>query len=141
MVGDEITIMKEKFFESIFIKAIFGRKSIICGAIYRSPNPDTNANDDFLLNLNNSLSKIPPSCNYVTGGNFNYNLLNHEDKLVNRFIESMYENFFFFMINKPIRITEMTATVLDQIWTNTQFEEAHVYTLVDSLADHLHVLF
>ena len=140
-VCHELTIMEKKFFESIFIKAIFGGKSIICGAICRSPSPETNANDIFLLNLNNCLSKIPPSCNCVIGGDFNYNLLNHEGKFVNRFIDSMYENAFRSMIIKPTRITDTTAIVLDQIWTKAEFEEAHAYILVDSLADHLPVLF
>ena len=44
------------------------------------------------------------------------------------------------MINKPTRITDTTATVLDQIWTNTQFVETHAYILVDSVSDHLPVL-
>ena len=133
--------MEEKFFQSMFIKAICGRKSIIYGAIYRSQIQTQMLMMFFFLNLNDSLSKISPCCNYVTGGNFNYDLLNHEDKLVNRFIKSIYENIFRFMINKPNRITDTTATILDQIWTNTQFEEAHVYILVNSLADHLPVSF
>ena len=36
----------------------------------------------------------------------------------------MYENVFRSMNNKPTSITDTTATVFDQIWTNTQFEEA-----------------
>ena len=44
------------------------------------------------------------------------------------------------MINKPTIITDTTATVLDQIWTNTQFIETHAYILVDSVSDHLPVL-
>ena len=44
------------------------------------------------------------------------------------------------MINKPTRITDTTATVLHQIWTNTQFVETHAYILVDSVSDHLPVL-
>ena len=42
--------------------------------------------------------------------------------------------------NSATRITDTTATVLDQIWTNTQSEEAHTYILVDSLPDHLPIL-
>ena len=132
--------MEEKFFESIFTKAIFGGKLIICGAIYRTPNPETNANDIFLLNLNNCLSTIPPICICVIGGDFNYNLLNHEDKFVNTFIDSTYENAFCSMINKPTKMTDTTATVLDQIWTNTQLVETHAYILGDALFDHLPVL-
>ena len=137
----ELTTVEEKFVESIFIKAIFGEKSIICEVIYRTPNLETNANDIFLLSFNTCLSKIPPSCNCVIGvGDFNYNFLNHEDKFVNRFIDSMYENAFCSMINKPIRITDTTTTVLDQIWTNTQFVETHAYILAESVSDHLPVL-
>ena len=113
-VCDELKIMEEKLFESIFIKVIFGGKSIIiiCGAIYRTPNLETNGNDIFLLNLKNCLSEILPSCNCVIGGDFNYNLLNHEDKFENRFVDSMYENAFCSMIIKPTITTDMTATVL-----------------------------
>ena len=73
----------------------------------------------------------------MIGGDFNYKLLNHENKFVDRFINSMYENAFCCVINKPTRINDTTATVLDQIWTNTQ---THSYILVGSVSDHLPVL-
>ena len=52
----------------------------------------------------------------------------------------MYENDFCSMINKPTRMTDTTATVLDQIRTNTQFVETRAYILVDSVSDHLPIL-
>ena len=52
----------------------------------------------------------------------------------------MYENAFLSIINKPTRISDTAATVLDQMWTTTQSEEAYAYILVDSLADRLPVL-
>ena len=52
----------------------------------------------------------------------------------------MLENTFRSVINKPTRTTDTTATVLDQVWTYTQFVETHVYVLVDSVSDHLPVL-
>ena len=92
----EFTIMEEKFFKLIFIKAIFGGKSIICGEISRYPNPEANTNDISLLNLDNCLSKIPPSSNCVIGGDFNYNLLKLEDKFVNRLtVETVCMKMFF----------------------------------------------
>ena len=64
----------------------------------------------------------------------------HCEFLATCLIDSMYENAFCSMINQPTRITDTTATVLDQIWTNTQFIETHANILVDSGSDYLPVL-
>ena len=56
------------------------------------------------------------------------------------FIDAMYDHAVCSMINKPTRITDTTATVLDQIWTNIQPLQAEAFTLLDPLADHLPVL-
>ena len=56
------------------------------------------------------------------------------------FVDATCDNAFCSMINKPTRITDTTATVLDQIGTNILSLQAEAFILLDPLADHLPVL-
>ena len=139
-IRDDLTLMREKIFESIFIEVIFNEKTVTYGAVYRSPFTETSTNVSFLTNLNGCLSKILPKSICIVGGDFNYNLFKQDDRHVSAFVDATRDNAFCSMINKPTRITDTTAAVLDQIWTNIQPLQAEAFILLDPLADHLPVL-
>ena len=55
---DNLTIMDDKIFESLFIEIKCADKSIIYGTIYRSPSGDSNTDAIFLNYLNDCISKL-----------------------------------------------------------------------------------
>ena len=50
--NDELTVMQEKIFESIFINIRLKSHNILCGTLYRSPTNDTTKNDSVVGTLN-----------------------------------------------------------------------------------------
>ena len=75
---------------------------------------------------------------YIICGDFNINLLNcdsHNDS--NTFVETMYGLGLYPLINKPTRITEFSATVIDNIFTNNINNKMNCGILIKDLTDHL----
>jgi len=72
-------------------------------------------------------------------GDFNLILADTDNTNVSNFIELMFENFYFPIINKPTRICKTNATVLDQIWTNTHSLPIKSGPILSPLSDHLPV--
>ena len=137
---DELTIMNEKIFESIFIKIQLHNENLFCGNIYRSPSNDNHLNEKFLNNLYNCIHNSNESLNkcFITG-DFNYDLSNQDNEHVCNFIEMMLEGHYFPVINKPTRITDTSATVLDHIWTNLHQQQIKSGVILNPLSDHLPV--
>ena len=100
--------------ESLFIEILKAFHYIV-GIIYRPPNSLFN---DFLESMENILellSNINAKC-YIME-DFNINLLNMNDKVVN-YTNLFYSYTFFQTIIKPTRVTSKSATLIDHIWTN-----------------------
>ena len=57
-VCDDLTIMKEKEFESLFIKITLSRDTLMCGTIYRTTQNDNDSHHRFFYALNDCLKKI-----------------------------------------------------------------------------------
>ena len=106
-VQDDLTIMKEKVFESLFVDIHFNKKeSITVGTIYRSPQNDVKTHHDFLDNLTHVFDSITNSRSHcIILGDMNYNLLDCENSKVHGFVDTMYENGFYSVVSKPTRIT------------------------------------
>ena len=137
---DELTIMNEKNFESIFIKIQLHNENLFCGNIYRSPSNDSHLNENFLNNLYNCIHNNNESLNkYFISGDFNYDLSNQDNEHICNFIEMMLEGLYFPVINKPTRITDTSATVLDHIWTNLHHQDIKSEVIFNPLFDRLPV--
>ena len=137
---EELTIINEKIFESIFIKIQFDNENLFCGNIYRSPSNDSHLNENFLNNLYNCIHNSNESLNkcFITG-DFNYNLSNQNNEHVCNFIETMLEGHYFPVINEPTHITDTGATVVDHIWTNSHHLQIKSGVILNPLSDHLPV--
>ena len=100
--------------ESIFIEV---SHNIIIGLIYRPPNTDVRSFNESLsetLNLIRAENKIL----YLIG-DFNINLLNSENhSLTSEFLDILYANSLFPLINKPTRVQRNSATLIDNIFCN-----------------------
>ena len=141
-VRDNISIMKEKICETLFIDVHFNKQeTVTIGTIYRSPLNNNISHSNFADSLTSLLKTVKSSKNHtIIMGDFNYNLLEFDNPHVNDFVQIMYEHKFYPMINKPTRITTNSATLIGHIWTNISHCTIFNGILVDCIADHLPIL-
>ena len=128
--------------ESIFIEipkdAFHVKKNIIVGSIYRPPNTDCDA---FMIYMKELLSKINLENKICyLAGDYNLNLLNAEKHMqTHDFIDALFMNYFVPLINKPTRIREKSATLIDNIFTNNVDSNSSQGILFTDVSDHLPV--
>jgi len=137
-VIDDLTIMDDKIFESLFIEVNCADTPVIYGTIYRSPNGDCDANYIFLDYLKKCVSKIRKTkkgC--IIQGDLNYNLINVDDSHMNSFSEVMFDNSFYPHVNLPTRITGTSATCIDHIWSNIFSKDVVSGIISETIADHM----
>ena len=141
-VCEKLSIMKEKVFESLFIKINLNNEPILCGTIYRSPSCQASKNEEFLVELNACLIEINKIKNNISFlmGDFNYDLLDSKNTTIMKFVDLLFDNSFYSLINKPTHFNNSTATILDQIWTNSLSISVKSGILVHQISDHLPVL-
>lgn len=110
--------------------------NIICGVVYRHPHSDTQS---FLSYLDNILDKINNENKYcMLMGDFNLNLLNYETHLdTNAFLDILASYFFTPHIIQPTRITDHSATLIDNIFFNSVSHHTISGNILDDLSDHL----
>ena len=104
--------------------------------IYRPPNDRYN---DYENKLKAMLSKITAEhkeC-YIMG-DFNIDLLKYGNcDSSNRFVNQMFSSSLIPTIKKPTRITNTTATLIDNIFTNTENNIQTNGILFNDISDHL----
>ena len=87
----------------------------ITGIVYRPPNSNIS---QFIDTMSDILSKISSLPCYILG-DYNIDLLKHSSHIqTERFLDIMYSNSLVPMICKPTRETEITATLIDNVFTN-----------------------
>ena len=113
-------------------------KSVIVGIVYRPPNQNPR---DFISDLDHLLSKVSKEnklCYILC--DFNLNLMNpncHQPK--SEFLDLMCSNRLLPLITRPTRISSNTATLLDNIFTNTLNRVMFNGLLFTDISDHLPV--
>ena len=135
----DLNIYEEGIIESLFIEIISTTsKNIILGNIYRPPSGNF---EIFENKLNEILANVDKTkkISYLTG-DFNIDLLKSDVcEYSNRFCEQLFTSSFFPLINKPTRITQHTATLIDNIFTNDldQIESSINGLIYSDISDHL----
>ena len=131
--------------ESVFIeidKQIFnGSKNITIGVIYRPPGGNLQNFIDSVNTVLNGLRNENKLCFLL--GDVNINLLNyekHEDTTT--FIDLMHSFSFISLINRPTRITENSATSIDNIFTNhyVNLDNSFQCVIYTDVSDHFPVI-
>ena len=137
----ELSLMHKKSFESLFVTIQFEGRRLICGTAYRPHRNDSVRLTCFFQNLNMVLIEISATKNkcFIMGYS-NFNLLNLLDKNTEMFTDAMFNNNFYPLINKPIRITDSYGSTIDHIWTNIMVTNITSGIIVHCVADHLPVL-
>ena len=97
---------------------LFNTKPIIVAKMYRPPNTSVN---DFITCMDQFLSCISSEgkLSYIMG-DYNVNLINvNQHKLTSDLISNMFSHSFIPLIDRPTRINPYSATLIDNIYTNT----------------------
>ena len=90
-------------------------KDIIIGVVYRPPNTSIGGFCDAFIPITDKINKEKRPC-YILG-DFSLNLLNSKND-TQTFVNQLFTNGFYPRIDKPTRVTEHSATLIDNIFTN-----------------------
>ena len=124
-------------FETLWIEIQSNHnQNIICGVFYRHPHSNIDA---FITFLNQTLDKISnEQKNCVLMGDFNLNLLNVDSHpSTEEFLNTFGTYFYNPHILQPTRITNHSATLIDNIFFNSSSHHTISGNLVYDLSDHL----
>ena len=132
-------------FESIFVeinKEQFSSPSnIIIGVIYKMPNTDISIFNEHIANILNKIKRENKLAYFM--GDYNINLMNSSSHtLTEEFLDQFISSSFIPVINKPTRITNHSATLIDNIFTNS-FNSSHCLKGIFyiNISDHLPVFY
>ena len=135
---------KSDIWEGMFIKILnnVNNKSILLGNIYRPPKDNYTIEtiqrfiDEFSSVLNDIVKQ--KSILIITG-DFNINLLDINEKQIFReYFEILLSYGMFPTISLPTRITQNSATLIDQMFTNSDEKCSHFSGIILSdISDHL----
>ena len=139
---EDLTTNIEDIFESVFIEICTPiGKNIIIGVIYRPPNNKFEIFENAMNELLNKIDRENKICYLM--GDFNIDLLQSETcDIANKFSEQLFTSCFYPIITKPTRITEHTATLIDNIFTNNieKLDSSVNGILFSDISDHLPIL-
>ena len=122
--------------ESLFTELIIpNSKNILIGVIYRPPNSNLN---DFMSYLQNVLSDpIFSNKDSYLVGDFNIDLMKCDSSNApQEFIELLMTASFSPLISKPTRVTELSATLIDNIFTNNTPPPETAGIVLSDISDH-----
>ena len=125
----------EADFEALWIEInCDGQSNLICGVVYRHSNGNL---DNFMDYINKTIEKVHlQTKNSLIMGDFNIDLLN-SCKPSNDFINTLASFFYQPHILQPTRITDHTATLIDNIFFNSIEHFTISGNIVYDLTDHL----
>ena len=133
----DLGTFKEGLFESVFIELVReGRKNDIIGVVYRPPGGN-------LVEFNKEMASVlsltkNDSC-YIMG-DFNVDLLKVDTHApTTEFMGEFTTEGFFPLISLPTRLTDTTATLIDNIWTNNISLQSRSGLVTVRISDHLPV--
>ena len=121
-------------FESCFIEIENRNKNVVVGVVYRS---HTSIND-FITDIEPIYKKLnSEKKQFYVMGDFNIDLLKAESQRpIHDYLELIYSLSLLPTIYKPTRITETTATLIDNILTNND-EIVQSTIVVSDITDHM----
>ena len=124
--------------ETIFVQLHIDKNPLTIGMCYRRPDTPIALGERELTRI---LDAINTKC--IVMGDFNANILRRNESVpVNSFLNNFYEYSFIPVIDKPTRVHNFTATLIDNIFVN--FEQVSGYIsniLFYGITDHFPVVF
>ena len=127
--------------ECIFVEILqSGKKNIIIGSVYRPPNTDV---VNFGVNFSNLLDILDKESNKLLfiAGDFNLDLIKHDTHAAtNDFLNSLLSHSFLPTITKPTRVTDLSSTLIDNIFTNSSRSVFKSGIILHDLSDHFPIM-
>ena len=129
-----------KLLESTFAEINqFNRPNIVVGTIYRhhalSPHEFSH---NFLLPFLEKINRQGKLLNkYVLLGDFNLNLINSSDNNISEFIDILEKYLLLPYINLPTRITNISQTLIDNIFISPHSYKSFSGNFITGISDHL----
>ena len=106
----------ESVFVEVNISTCNGSKTVIIGVIYRPPNTCIDKFTDIRNDIQNEI-KMDNKLFYILG-NYNIDLLKcNFHKPSSEFLTTIYENYFYNLIDRPTRNAKTTAKLINNIFT------------------------
>lgn len=136
----DLLIMKD-FIECIFVEIVqMGTSNIIIGCVYRPPNTDLSLFNDEILKILSILGQNSKKLAFIMG-DFNLDLLHSDSHLqTGEFLNNFLSYSFLPSIQHPTRITETSATLLDNIFTNNIRYKMKTGIVYSDISDHFPVI-
>ena len=135
---NDLAININDIIESQFIELTPEAHSTIIGIIYRPPNDNYEQFKEALTELLRKLDLLNKKCFLM--GDFNIDLLKiEENPHANDFLNQMFSSSFYPLISRPTRITDTSATLIDNIFVNDIKETFKCGLLFTDISDHLPV--
>ena len=136
-INDKLSLFIERCFEAMACDIYIGRNRITVINIYRPPNAPSLSKseliDSFLNNLHKLLSSAPNNTFVLLDSNINLDAISNESLRYRSSFNSLgFQN----IINLQTRITESSASSIDQILTNCNIH-GQCGTIVTDISDHL----
>ena len=127
--------------ECIFIEISSGNlsfaRNIVVASIYRPPNTNINQFNESIIPILNKLRKEKKIC-YLTG-DFNLDLFKSDSHTgTTDFLNVMHTHAYVPLITRPTRVTDKSATLIDNIYTNNvqNMSSSFQGLLVTEITDH-----
>ena len=132
---DDLNIVKDDY-ESVWIEIEAKKsKNIVCGCIYRHPNNQIENFSNYISKCLSKITKEKKECYLL--GDFNVDLLKYDSSNSNRdFLNNLTSSGFLPHILQPTRITDYSATLIDNIYGNNFEHETISGNILIKFADH-----
>ena len=112
-------------------------KSYLVGNIYRSPSHSTSSIHEYLDTVLTALRRHGNK-NITYGGDFNIDLCKYDDdNNCQNLIDTAAKHNFVQIINRPTRVTQHSATLIDHIYTNKIGDVVSSGVVTFDISDHL----
>ena len=133
-VRDDLSCSDDNIMESLFVQISQNRlavKDIIVGVIYRPPNTSVTKFSDSLTQILDKINKEDRPCYML--GDYNVDLINSQSESL---LNVLFPNGFYPRINRPTRITNTSATLIDNIFINTHSNNIKSGIWLADISDH-----
>lgn len=125
--------------EALFIEitscSFFGGRNVIIGCVYRPPDIDIGCFNDMLASTLDMINMERKQCFLL--GDFNLDLLKSETQArTSDFLNILFSSSFYPLIYKPTRVTKSSATLIDNIFTNSMDNATKSGILFTDISDH-----
>ena len=127
--------------ESVFIECPSdGHKSVIYGCVYRPPNTPMNAFLDLFTTIIETIIVKEKKLCYIAG-DFNIDILKYDSHpLTQSFVDVLLSLSLIPLINRPTRISNAKASLIDNIFTNNVSHDLFLNGILKSdISDHFPV--